>query len=62
MKKVLLCIMDGVGLTKNKKDREQQKEESIEIVEKLIGIRVSDNKADSVLIAKYVKEKRIEIV
>ena len=50
------------GLTKNKKDREKQKEGSIEIVEKLIGMKVSDNKADSVLIAKYVIEKRIEII
>lgn len=50
------------GLTKNKKDREQQKEESIKIVEKIIGVKVSDNKADSALIAKYVKEKRIEII
>lgn len=50
------------GLTKNKKDREKQKEEAIEIVQKLIGRKVSDNKADCVLITKYVIEKRIEII
>ncbi len=42
------------------KTREDQKKEAIRIVEKLLGEKVSDNKAEGILIAKYIIEKRIE--